>query len=133
MSYVHDRGVILCCPSRSNFFRICHPQLTQQFFTMPGGFIKKEPTDSKKLRENPEVVELFTRAQWMSFCDKLQGYDDEVAEEFLRALKAKIKDISHRQFQGFESQTHPTVHQPSYRAPNGGTMGKRREEIRPIG
>ena len=56
---------------------------------MPGGFIRKELTDAKKLRENLEVVELFTRARWMSFCDKLQGYDDEVAEEFLRALKPK--------------------------------------------
>jgi len=50
---------------------------------MPGGFIRKEPTDSKKLRETPEVVDLFSRARWMSFCDKLQGHDDEVAEEFL--------------------------------------------------
>ena len=56
---------------------------------MSGGFIRKEPTDSKKLRENPEVVELFTHARWMSFYDNLQGYDDEVAEEFLRALKPK--------------------------------------------
>ena len=63
--------------------------LTQQAFTMPGGFIRKEPTDSKKLQENPEVVDLFFRARWMSFYDKLQGYDDEVAEEFVRALKPK--------------------------------------------
>ena len=61
---------------------------------MPGGFIRKEPTESKKLRENPEVVEIFTRARWMSFCDKLQGYDDEVVEEFLRALKAKSKTLA---------------------------------------
>ena len=49
---------------------------------MPGGFIRREPTDSEKLRENPQVVEFLTRAGWMSFCDKLKGYDDEVAEEF---------------------------------------------------
>ena len=56
---------------------------------MPGGFIRREPTDSEKLRENQEVVELFTQARWMSFCDKLKGYDDEVVEEFLRALKPR--------------------------------------------
>ena len=56
---------------------------------MPGGFIRREPTDSTKLRENQAVVELFTRAQWMYFCDKLQGYDDEVDEEFLQALRPK--------------------------------------------
>jgi hypothetical protein len=60
--------------------------LLQEQFIMPGGFIRREPTDSTKLRRNQEVVELFTRAQWMPFCDKLQGYDDEVAEEFLQAL-----------------------------------------------
>jgi len=53
---------------------------------MPRGFIRKEPSDSKKLRETPEVVDLFTRAKWMTFCDKLQGHDDEITEEFLKSL-----------------------------------------------
>ena len=67
---------------------------------MPGGFIRREPTDSSKLRENHEVVELFTRVQWIAFCDKLQGYDDEVAEEFLRALEAKSKTVATVKFRG---------------------------------
>jgi len=61
---------------------------------MPGGFIRKEPVDSKKLRETPEVVDLFSRAHWMSFYDKIQGHDDEITEEFLRALKPKSKTVA---------------------------------------
>lgn len=76
---------------------------------MRGGFIRKEPTDSKKLRENPEVVELFTRTQWMSFCDKLQGYDDEVAEEFLRALKPKSKTLATVNFRGLSLRLTPQI------------------------
>jgi len=67
---------------------------------MPGGFIRREPTDSSKLRENREVVELFTRVQWIAFCDKLQGYDDEVAEEFLQALRPKSKTVATVNFRG---------------------------------
>jgi len=74
---------------------------------MPGGFIRREPTDSKKLQENPEVVELFTRARWMSFCDKLQGYDDEVAEEFLCALKPKSKMLAIVNFRGLNLRLTP--------------------------
>lgn len=53
---------------------------------MLGGFIRKEPSDSKKLRETPEVVGLFTYAKWMTFYDKIQGHNDEITEEFLRSL-----------------------------------------------
>ena len=74
---------------------------------MPGGFIRKEPTDSNKLRENPEVVEWFTHVQWMSFCDKLQGYDDEVAEESLRALKPKSKTLATVNFRGLSLRLTP--------------------------
>ena len=47
---------------------------------MPGGFIRKEPLDSSKLHEHPEVVELFTQANWISFFDRIQGYDEEITE-----------------------------------------------------
>ena len=67
---------------------------------MPGGFISKESSDSKKLWETPEVVDLFSRAHWMSFCDKLQGHDDEIAEEFLRSLKLKSKTLVVVNFRG---------------------------------
>ena len=74
---------------------------------MPGGFIRREPTDSSKLRENQEVVELFTWAQWISFCDKLQGYDEEVAEEFLQALRPKSKTLATVNFRGLSLKLTP--------------------------
>jgi len=74
---------------------------------MPGGFIRREPMDSEKLRENPQVVELFTRAGWMSFCDKLKGYDDEVVEEFLRALKLRSKMLANVSFRGLNLRVTP--------------------------
>ena len=74
---------------------------------MLGGFIRREPTDSAKLRENPEVVELFTRAQWISFCEKLQSYDDEVAEEFLQALRPKSKTLATVNFRGLSLKLTP--------------------------
>ena len=67
---------------------------------MSGGFIRREPTDPNTLRRNQAVVELFTRAQWMPFCDKLQGYDEEVAEEFLQALRPKSKVLATVNFRG---------------------------------
>ena len=61
---------------------------------MPRGFIRKEPSDSRKLRETPEVVNLFTCANWMTFCDRIQGPDDEVTEEFLMSLQPKSKTLA---------------------------------------
>jgi len=74
---------------------------------MRGGFIRKEPSDSKKLRETPEVVDLFSRAHWMSFYDKLQGHDDEIAEEFLRSLKPKSKTLAIVNFRGLTLRLTP--------------------------
>ena len=53
------------------------------------------------------MVELFTRAQWMPFCDKLQGYDDEVAEEFLQALKPKSQTLATVSFIGLSLKLTP--------------------------
>ena len=51
-------------------------------------------------RRSQAVVELFTQAQWMSFCDKLQGYDEEMVEEFLQALRPKSKVLATVNFRG---------------------------------
>ena len=83
------------------------PVVKTTVFVMPGGFIRREPTDSNTLRRNPAVVELFTRAQWMPFSDKLQGYDDEVAEEFLQALKPKSLTLATVSFRGLSLQLTP--------------------------
>lgn len=58
---------------------------------MPGGFIRREPSDPSKFCEHPKVVDLFTRANWMSFCDKIQGHDDEIMEEVLMYLELESK------------------------------------------
>ena len=58
---------------------------------MPGGFIRKGPSDSSKLHEHPEVVDLFTRANWISFFDKIQGHDEEITQEFLMSLRPQSK------------------------------------------
>lgn len=77
------------------------------FFTMSGGFIRKEPSDYNKLWETPEVVDLFSRAHWMTFCDKLQGHDDEITEEFLRSLKLKSKTLAIVNFRGLTLRLTP--------------------------
>ncbi len=46
------------------------------------------------------MVEFFTRAQWMFFCDKLQGYDEEVVKEFLQALRPKSTVLATVKFRG---------------------------------
>jgi len=58
---------------------------------MTGGFMRKEPLNSTKLHEHPEVVALFTRENWMPFLEMLHGYDDEVTEEFTLSLKPHSK------------------------------------------
>jgi len=77
---------------------------------MPGGFIRKESSDSRKLRETPEVVDLFTCANWMTFCDRIQGYDDEVTEEFLMSLQPKFKIMANCKFQRVDPKADPTTH-----------------------
>ena len=58
---------------------------------MPRGSIREEPSDSRELHEHPKVVNLFTRANWMTFCDKIQGHDDEITKELLMSLQPKSK------------------------------------------
>lgn len=53
--------------------------------------MRKEPLNSNKLHEHPEVVALFTRANSMSFFERIHGYDDEVTKEFLMSLRPHSK------------------------------------------
>ena len=46
----------------------------------------KEPTNSTRLHEHPQVVAIFTRANWMTFSEKFQGFDEEIAQEFSYSL-----------------------------------------------
>jgi len=38
---------------------------------MTRGFMRKEPTNSARIHEHPEVVAIFTKANWMPFFEKL--------------------------------------------------------------
>ena len=76
---------------------------------MLGGFIKKEPSDSRKLCEHPAVVDLFTRANWMAFCDKIQGHDDAITEEFLMSLQHKLKTLATVNFRGLALKLTPEL------------------------
>ena len=53
---------------------------------MIGGFMRKKPTNSTKLHEHPQVVAIFTKANWMPFFKKFRGFDEEVAQEFALSL-----------------------------------------------
>jgi len=67
---------------------------------MTGGFMRKEPLNSTKLHEHPEMVALFTRANWMPFFERIHGYDEEVAEEFLMSLRPHSKTHATVSFKG---------------------------------
>ena len=48
--------------------------------------MRKEPTNLVRLHEHLEAVAFFTRANWMSFFEKLRGYDEEVTQGFALSL-----------------------------------------------
>lgn len=52
---------------------------------------------------------MFSRAHWMSFCDKIQGHDDEITEEFLRSLKLKSKTLAIVNFRGLTLRLTPQL------------------------
>jgi len=75
--------------------------------TMLGGFMRKEPLNSRKLYEHPEVVALFTRENCISFFDRIQGYDEEVNEEFLMSLIPHSKRHATVNFMGLTLELTP--------------------------
>ncbi len=58
---------------------------------MIGGFNRREPTNTVRIQQHPEVLEIFIRHQWMGFFEKFTGYDDEVAQEFSHSLTPHSK------------------------------------------
>ena len=69
--------------------------------------MRKKPLNSTKLHEHPEVVALFTRANWMPFLEKLYGYDDEVKKEFILSLKPHSKTHATVSFRGLTIELTP--------------------------
>ena len=69
--------------------------------------MRKEPLNSSKLYENLEVGDLFTRENWISFFDRIQGYDEEVTEEFLMSLRPHSKTHAIVSFRGLTLELTP--------------------------
>ena len=69
--------------------------------------MRKEPLKSSKLYENPKLVDLFTRENWISFFDKIQGYDEEVTEEFLMSLRPHSMTHATVSFRGLTLELTP--------------------------
>lgn len=64
---------------------------------MTAGFIRREPTDHTRLHSQPKVVASLKGVGWLSFFDKLDGFDDAIALEF-------AQNSEHIQVQ--DNQTH---------------------------
>jgi len=83
--------------------------LNHKLNNMPGGFMRKESLKSIKLYEHPEVEDLFTRANWISFFDRIQGYDEEVTEEILMSLRPHLKTHATISFKGLTLELTPNL------------------------
>ena len=53
---------------------------------MIGGFNRREPINTMRIQQHPQVLEIFTRHNWMGFFEKFTGHDDELAQEFAHSL-----------------------------------------------
>ena len=69
--------------------------------------MRKDTLNSKKLHEHLHVVALFTRAKWMSFFERIHGYDEEVTEEFLMSLRPHSKTNATVSFKGLTLELTP--------------------------
>lgn len=74
---------------------------------MTGGFMRKEPLNSTRLHEHPEVVGLFTISNWTAFFEKLHEYDEEVTEEFSLSLTPHSKTHAIVSFRGLTIEITP--------------------------
>lgn len=53
---------------------------------MIGGFNRREPKNTVRIQQHPQVLQIFTRQNWMGFFEKFTGYDGDVAQEFVHSL-----------------------------------------------
>lgn len=44
--------------------------------------MRKDPTNSTRLHAHPQVVDIFTRENWMNFFEKFRAFDDEICQVF---------------------------------------------------
>lgn len=46
----------------------------------------REPTNTMRIKQHTQVLEIFTIHNWMGFLEKFKVYDDAVAQEFSHSL-----------------------------------------------
>jgi len=103
-----DKPQLFLCFGLENLFPSTSPENFQQSLNiMIGGFMRKEPLNSTKLHEHPEVVALFTRVNWMPLFERIHGYDEEVIEEFLMSLRPHSKTHATISFSGLTIELTP--------------------------
>lgn len=66
--------------------------------------MRKEPTNSSRIHEHPQVVSIFTRANWMPFFEKFQGFDEEVGQEFSLSLVPHSRTYATVTFRGLSME-----------------------------
>ena len=54
--------------------------------SMTRGFMRIKPTNSTRFHAHPQVVDIFTRANWMNLFEKFRGFDDGISQEFSLSL-----------------------------------------------
>ena len=76
--------------------------------------MRKEPTNSTRLHEHPQVVAIFPRANWMSFFEKFRGFDEEVAQEFSLYLVPHSRTHDIVIFRGLSMEITPETQHPLF-------------------
>jgi len=69
--------------------------------------MRKEPTSSTRLHAHPQVVDIFTRENWMNFFEKFQGFDEEIAQEFALSLVPRTRPHATITLRGLFMETTP--------------------------
>jgi len=68
------------------------------------GFMRKDPTNSTRLHAHPQVVDIFTRANWMNFFEKFQGFNEEIAQEFSLSMVPYTRTHANVTTRGFSME-----------------------------
>ena len=66
-----------------------------------------EPTNSSRLHAHPQVVDIFTRENWMIFFEKFRGFDEEIAQEFSHSLVPHTRTYATVTFRGIYMEITP--------------------------
>ena len=62
-----------------------------------------------RIQQHPQVLEIFTRHNWMEFFKKLRGYDDEVDQYFSLSLIPLTKFHAHVMVRGLSIELTPEL------------------------